>query len=397
MKSLKGKNILYVVNSYNNFQKDQIDTMAKYFNNVYVLTRYDALAKVANIIPLSIIKPLTLEHIIQLDDTPDNVKVYPIPLYYLPFPHDTPKGLNKQMPKKALKIIDDKGIKFDLVHAHFNFPAGAVGKKLKELNNIPFILTSHGFDIYRLPYIDKGYKRIITGVIKSADVKITVSKSNLKHFEYMGIDINDVLVRDNGYNSHMFYPKDKIEARKKLGLPLDKRIILNIGYLRKVKGQKYLIDAMKQITKDYPDVVCYIIGDGALKSKLQKQINGLSLENKVILTGGKSHKEIPDWMNAIDLFAFPSLSESFGVVQLEALACGKPVVATRNGGSEYVIKNDEVGFLCEKGDADWFADIIKKALKRNWDYNVIIKYAQKYSWENICKNIASIYEDLLNK
>ncbi len=396
MENLKGKNILYIVNSYNNFQKDQIDTTAKYFNKVYVLSRYEPLAEIARIIPLSSIKPLTLEHILQLDDKPDNVEVYPVPLYYLPIPHDTPKSLNTQMPKKALKIIRDKNIRFDIIHSHFNFPSGAVGKRCKEVFKVPFVLTSHGFDIYRLPYIDDQYKQIVSGIIKSADVKITVSKSNLKHFEYMGIDSNEVMVRDNGFNSKMFYPADNITARKKLGIPLDKSVILTIGYLREVKGQKYLIDAIKDVIKIHPDIICYIIGDGVLKHKLEKQIKALSLEGKVILTGGKSHKEIPDWMNACDLFCLPSISESFGVVQIEALACGKPVVATQNGGSDYLIVNEDIGFLTKNKDYKSLAENIIKALEKKWDKKKILDYSDKFKWENICKNIASIYNKLLN-
>ena len=100
-------------------------------------------------------------------------------------------------------------------------------------------------------------------------------------------------------------------------------------------------------------------------------------------------------MNACDLFVLPSLSESFGVVQVEAMACGKPVVATRNGGSEEVITSDDYGLLVEPGDPDDLAEKILVGLDREWDREVILAYAERYTWENVAKEIVGVYEQVL--
>ena len=134
-----------------------------------------------------------------------------------------------------------------------------------------------------------------------------------------------------------------------------------------------------------------IIGSGPLHNSLQQKVNKYKMSNKVLLLGEKLHDEIADWMNASDLLVLPSIKESFGVVQLEAMACGKPVVATRNGGSEEVIVSDDLGFLCNNQDISDMATKILLALDKNWDHKIIHNHTTKYTWSNICKQIAEEY------
>ena len=113
------------------------------------------------------------------------------------------------------------------------------------------------------------------------------------------------------------------------------------------------------------------------------------------LLGSVPGDQLTLWMNACDLFVLPSLSESFGIVQLEALACGRPVVATRNGGSEEVVISDDYGLLVEPADPEDLADKILAALDREWDREKILAYAERYTWENIAKEIMGVYEQVL--
>jgi len=113
------------------------------------------------------------------------------------------------------------------------------------------------------------------------------------------------------------------------------------------------------------------------------------------LLGSVPGGTLPLWMNACDLFVLPSLSESFGVVQIEALACGKPVVATRNGGSEEIIISDEHGLLVKLADPEDLTEKILVALDREWDRKAILAYAEQYIWEIIAGRIIAIYQDVL--
>lgn len=101
-------------------------------------------------------------------------------------------------------------------------------------------------------------------------------------------------------------------------------------------------------------------------------------------------------MNACDVFVLPSLRESFGVVQIEAMACGKPVVATRNGGSEEIITSEDYGLLCEPASPEELAEKISIALDKEWGSEKIRGYAERFRWKNIAKEIIKVYETLLN-
>ena len=182
-----------------------------------------------------------------------------------------------------------------------------------------------------------------------------------------------------------------------MNLPPEKKIILTVGHLAGVKGQKYLIDAMQEVIMHDKNVVCIIIGNGKLKEKLKNQIKKLELDDHVKIVGGKSHDEIPMWMNACDVFVLPSLRESFGIVQIEALICGKPVVATFNGGSEEIIINEKFGILVDSKNSDELANAILKAIDNEWDKDYISNYAKQYSWNMVAEKIIGVYDELLEK
>jgi glycosyltransferase involved in cell wall biosynthesis len=172
---------------------------------------------------------------------------------------------------------------------------------------------------------------------------------------------------------------------------------LSVGNLEPVKGHKYLIDAVKQLKKDYPDIVCYIVGEGSQRRSLENRISEYGLEDTVKLVGYVKHSEVNKWMNSCDIFVLPSLKESFGIVQLEAMACGKPIIATRTNGSTEVIKSEDYGMLCKKGDSTEIRSSISKALHKEWNKLRIIQYSQQFSWENISELSVDIYNELLNQ
>ena len=195
----------------------------------------------------------------------------------------------------------------------------------------------------------------------------------------------------NGFDSlkYKFIPKD--DARHKLGLKKDLNIIFNVGRLYEEKGQKYLIDAIKEVVKTRKNVLCIIGGSGPLRENLQNQINDLNLQDHVLLIGFVPDELLPFWMYACDIFVLSSLSESFGIVQIEALACGKPVVATYNGGSEEIIVSNNYGYLVEPKNSIDLAKIIGNALETKWDSQCIKRYSEQFAWENVAKDIISVY------
>lgn len=169
---------------------------------------------------------------------------------------------------------------------------------------------------------------------------------------------------------------------------------MNIGRLSEEKGQKYLIEAVKNIIACNDDVLVIIGGTGPLKNKLDQKIKDFDLQNNIKLIGFIPDDLISIWMNACDLFVLPSLSESFGIVQIEALSCGKPVIATRNGASEEIIINDKLGILVEPKDSEDLKLAIQHAFDTKWDEDYIRNYVDRFTWANIAKKIMKVYEKL---
>ncbi|MBA7480155.1 N-acetyl-alpha-D-glucosaminyl L-malate synthase [subsurface metagenome] len=256
------------------------------------------------------------------------------------------------------------------------------------------MVTGHGYDVYSLPFKDDEWREKIEYVLNTADHIITVSQSNLACIKKLDVS-TPVTVIPNGFRSDLFYPRDSSECRKALKLPQDKKIILTVGNLEPVKGQKYLLEAVQKIVRERRDILCVIVGAGKLRTALERQIRSLGLEDYVVLAGGKPHDEIPLWMNACDLFVLPSLNEGNPTVMFEALGCGKPFVGTTVGGVPEVITSDDYGLLVESADPKDLAEKILMALDREWDREAILAYAERYTWENIAKEIMDIYEQAL--
>lgn len=390
---MKKNNLLVICETYTTFQKNSTDILANYFKNVYMFVKYNPIAEISRYISLPALSPHNSKNKIDLTNKPPNLNVTLTPIFYAPFDSQY-KKLGGKFYNLVDKIIKEKDINFNLIHSHFTWPAGYVGMKLKEKYNVPFVVTAHGYDIYRLPFKDKDWMEKIKSILNSADYIITVSNSNLEFIKKLKVN-TPVIVLPNGFKSDLFYVQNSIECRKILNLPTDKKIILSVGNLTEVKGHRYLIEAMQEISTHRKDVLCVIVGTGPLERNLKKQINATKLQNHIILVGKKSHSEIPLWINACDFFVLPSLNEGNPTVLVECLGCGKPFIGTKVGGIPEIITSEDYGYLVEPSNAHDLAKNIEMALNKNWDEEKIVNYAEQYRWENITKQIQHIYCQLL--
>lgn len=386
-------NLLLICETYTNFQKDPIDLLANHFNNISVFVKYNPIAEISRYISLPALIQHNSKNKIDLTNKPPNINVFLTPILYAPFDSQY-KVLGDKHLKSVEKVIGENNIEFDLIHSHFTWSCGYVGAKLKEKYNVPLVITAHGFDIYKLPFKDLDWQRKIQYVLSSADYIITVSKNNSDYIKKLNVD-TPVKILPNGYKDDLFYPMNQLQCKRKLNLPLNNKIILNVGNLSEVKGHKYLIEAMKEIVKFRKDVLCIIIGEGKLRNTLQRQINNNGLSKFIKLVGRRPHSEIPIWINACDLFVLPSLNEGNPTVMFECLGCGKPFIGTNVGGVPEIIKSNDHGLLTDAGNSHKLAEKIKTALDKKWDGKKIVNYAEKYKWKNIAEEIQQIYCHLL--
>jgi glycosyltransferase involved in cell wall biosynthesis len=292
-------------------------------------------------------------------------------------------------------MISKSDIDFNLIHAHF-LENGFIGAHLKNLYEKPLVVTAHGGDVYDLPFRDRWYNSLARFVFTEADRVITVCKFNAEKLLSLGVSSNKLHVIPNGYDEHLFKPLSTAKAREKLCLPQNKKILLSVGNLVDAKGHTYLIGAIPLVLRKRKDVLFIIVGSGPFKELLQSMVKKYRLENYVMLAGGKKHEEIPVWMNSSDIFILPSLQEGFPTVIPEAMACGKPIIATNVGGVPEAITSNDLGILVNPRDREVLASAILEALERKWDPKVILEHAKKYSWKNLVKRIVNVYEEALS-
>jgi glycosyltransferase involved in cell wall biosynthesis len=389
---MSDKNLLIISHNYNDFVKDQTETIAHTFSRISVCVRYNTIIKYLSYLPLQRFANFKTSRHLDVYNLPPNISVFPTDVFYWPSDAQYRK-LGDLHAKKVKKTIREQNIPFDLIHSHFTWSAGYAGARLREEYGVPFVVTAHGEDIYDIPFRDEDWKNKIEYVLNTADHIITVSQSNLSCIKKLNVK-KPITVMPNGFRGDLFFRRDTAECRRMLGVPQDKKIILAVGTLEPVKGHAYLISSMKEIISRRKDVLCVIVGAGELRSTLEQQIHSLGLEGYVRLVGGKPHNEIPLWISACDLFVLSSLNEGNPTVMFEALGCGKPFIGTRVGGVPEVIISDRYGLLVNPADPAELAGKILTGLDRMWDQEAIVQYADQFTWNEISKEILKVYRSV---
>jgi len=366
------------------FVRDQVNAIKRYFNEIIVIS------------PILSTFGMTAQDKFCHDYQHDNVKVYFPRCFFIPRRLNLPISFNNRYGidnrlNIVCNLIKENKIQYDIIHAHFTLPSGHIGSALKQMTNKPLIVTIHENGWWFQEELNSNNSKI-HDTWKNADILLRVNNHEVEYLKKF--NPNSFSIK-NGYDKR-FFPLNKEACKKRLQLPENKKIIFSLGQLIERKGFHYLIDAMRIITSQRDDIACYIGGSGELRKKLEKKIQEYNLESCVHLCGFICDDNIPLWMNACDVFVLPSLSESFGIVQIEAMACGTPVVATINGGSEEIVISNEFGFLCNTEDSKCLAEYIINTLEKEWDHERIVQYAQIFSWENCAKDLLAIYVTGLN-
>jgi glycosyltransferase involved in cell wall biosynthesis len=289
-------------------------------------------------------------------------------------------------------ILQLKKIKFDVIFATWAYPDGFAAALIAKLLKKPLIIKVHGTDINEFTQY---YLRrtMIIYALSQADKVIAVSKALKQKIITLGIPESHIEVIFNGIDTNKFKPLSQIRIREKLNLPLDKRIVLFVGYLKPVKGLNYLLDAFSLlVSKKNAPLSLFIVGEGESKQNLLVQVKERDIADSVEFVGAKPHEEIPLWMNACDVFCLPSLNEGLPNVVLEALACGKPVVATNVGGIPEIIENGECGLLVPPGNSTELANAIYAVINKSFNSPKLRSRVIPRSWEI---NAQKIYTQLV--
>ncbi len=291
-----------------------------------------------------------------------------------------------------IKKLIRQGHKFDLLDAHLAFPEGFAAIWLGKCFRIPVTITLRGHDVNHLPRYPIRKKQVIYSLTKASKIFSVANALRLQAGK-LGIDLDKIIVASNGVRTDIFYPMDKQQARKELGVDPKSKIILSIGYLVARKGFDLIIDALKIIHTKYKstDTKLVIIGsrggEAYIKEDLLSQIKRLGLQEHVTFIDQQRNEDLIRWYNVADVFCLASSQEGWPNVILEALACSIPVVGTDVWGIPEIIGHDEkLGFVVERS-ADAIAEAIKTALDTKWDKNHIRQFAESKTWDDTAKLI----------
>lgn len=266
--------------------------------------------------------------------------------------------------KKLTKNLSEQ-FDFDLILSPYLFPDGFASVLIAKYLNKPVVIEARGCDVNLLTqYILR--RALIKYACKNANAIITVNRDLKDKLIKIGVKDSKTFVIYNGVNCDNFRPSDTKYSRLKAGLPLNKKIVLFVGSLEKVKGISYLIESWRDLIKIFgQEILLILIGEGNERNNISRLVRRYNLQRSVLLVGAKPHSEIPIWLNSCDIFCLPSIREGYPNVLLEAISCNKYIVASKVGGIPEIINSSDAGILVEPGSASSLSEGLKTALSNS--------------------------------
>jgi len=284
---------------------------------------------------------------------------------------------------------------FDLVDAHYAFPDGAAGARVARELGVPFVLSVRGSDLEVIAR-DGARRAPIERALRDAGAVIAVSRSLERRALELGAAAERTHVVPNGVDIVRFRPLDRAASREALGIPLDERMILAVARLDPVKGLDLLAAAVAALLarEGMGAARARVVGDGPGRRAVEGAIRRSGAGDAVRLEGARAPDALPLWYAASDVVCLLSHSEGCPNVVLEALACGRPVVATDVGGIPDLVQDGENGFLVRTREPGHVADRLAAALSRNWDSAAIAAGARR-SWDAVAQEQLGIYRKVV--
>jgi teichuronic acid biosynthesis glycosyltransferase TuaC len=281
----------------------------------------------------------------------------------------------------------------DAILSYWTHPDGEVAIRAARIAGIPAVVMVGGSDILVLSRKASRRRRVIS-VLHHADRVITVSHDLRAKLLEFGIDGEKIHVIERGVDTSAFYPGNRVEARRKLGIPADDSVLLWVGRMVPVKGLEHLIEACSKLRHRSVPFRLYLVGNGPLRTSLEEDVKARGLENSVRFMGTALHDALPDWYRAADLMLLPSLSEGVPNVLRESLACGTPFVASRVGGIPE-IADDPANRLVPPGDADALANAIAEAVTPPMPK--LTRQQPSGDWSRSAAQVVNVIRDVLHE
>lgn len=341
-----------------------------------------------------------------------------------------PAGPETPLPKEELfnhidtftsniqDFANQKEIRYDVVHSHY-WLSGLAALKLREKWDVPVIHMFHTLahlknQIAKNPAEMEGKLRISSErrIVKDTDALVAATPTEQEQLlEYYGAEAKKITVLPPGVDLKRFYPIPQDEAKAVIGIPSNEKVILYVGRIEPLKGIDNLLKAIAFLRKadvlaTCPHYVAIIGGDPDKPREfldqemrhLQDLNQRLGLDDMVVFLGKKDQDSLPYYYSASEVVVMPSHYESFGMVALEAMACGTPVIATRVGGLQHLVQNEITGLSVPDDDPKTLSEQLMRALCKEGLRDELrtngLEFAKNYSWNIITNRLITLYQEL---
>jgi len=267
----------------------------------------------------------------------------------------------------------------DVVLAYWVYPDGNAALRVARSLGVPCVIGALGSDIH----VQSGLNaRQTRATIAGADALLTVSEAmRLTAIASFGARPERTHTIINGFNTGVFHPRESAPLRARFGLPADARVVVYVGRFVEAKGMRELVQAFARLASGDPRARLVLVGDGVMRAELEQLVRAAGVGERVVLPGGLPPEQVAEWICASDVLTLPSWSEGYPNVVVEAVACGRPVVATDVGGTREIL-NASNGVLIPPRDPVALERALRTALDTSWDHAAIAA-AMRRTWDDV--------------
>ena len=286
-----------------------------------------------------------------------------------------------------------RGFSPDLIFSYFLYPDGYAALKIGKALSVPVVAMGVGSDVHSIG--DRFTAMHTRTLLREADFLVAISDDLRKRMVAMGAPAEKTRAVLSGCDLSVFHVRNRLEARQKLGVDPSAEAVIYVGRLDVKKGLCELVEAAASLRPERARLHVYLVGDGPDGDSIERSIQAHDASSYVHLLPGCAFDAVAVWMAAADLVTLPSYMEGCPNVVLEALASGRPVVATNVGGIPEIL-SDECGRLVPPRDSGALAKALASALDKTWDAKAISAHGRR-SWEAVSAELLEIFESLVSK
>jgi glycosyltransferase involved in cell wall biosynthesis len=313
-----------------------------------------------------------------------------------------------------IEFINAEKVSYNLIHANF-FMSGLVAMWLKELLNIPFVITFHALGYVRQLHQGKSDKfpaeriEIERKIVQNADAVIAEcpqDKSDL--IDYYNAPVEKITIIPCGFSAKEFYPISRDVACTLVGLQTDEKILLQLGRMVPRKGVDNVVRSLGKLKNSSVPYRLVIVGGETDDpnpmacpeiARLQKIAREQGVEERVTFVGRKNREMLKYYYCAADVFISTPWYEPFGITPLEAMACGTPVIGSNVGGIKYSVVDGKTGFLVSPNDPKELALKVElllsnPALHQQMKKASIQRVKENFTWQKVAASVAELYKQI---